>query len=120
MALCEVAEEVHGLCVTFLGLQVDHIALLAFAALDFRIAFQKVLPDTANPELVLFGGLRLRVRRPSLGGARCEAHDARDGNITEQIVVTGTMDMNTTGTYTLNYAVQDARVMVPPPHVRSR
>ena len=37
-----------------------------------------------------------------------EAHDARDGNITDQIVVTGTVDMNSTGTYLLTYSVQDA------------
>jgi formylglycine-generating enzyme required for sulfatase activity len=36
-----------------------------------------------------------------------EAHDARDGNITDQIVVTGTVDMNSTGTYLLTYTVQD-------------
>ena len=31
----------------------------SFPDIGFRIAFQKVLPDTANPELVLFGGLRV-------------------------------------------------------------
>jgi formylglycine-generating enzyme required for sulfatase activity len=36
-----------------------------------------------------------------------EAQDARDGNITDQIVVTGTVDMNSTGTYLLTYTVQD-------------
>jgi formylglycine-generating enzyme required for sulfatase activity len=36
-----------------------------------------------------------------------EAHDARDGNITDQIVVTGSVDMNSTGTYLLTYSVQD-------------
>ena len=30
-----------------------------------------------------------------------------DGNITDQIVVTGTVDMNSTGTYLLTYTVQD-------------
>ena len=36
-----------------------------------------------------------------------EAHDARDGNITDQIVVTGTVDMNSTGTYLLTYIRTD-------------
>jgi formylglycine-generating enzyme required for sulfatase activity len=37
-----------------------------------------------------------------------EAYDARDGNITDQIVVTGIVDMNRTGDYTLTYTVADA------------
>ena len=37
-----------------------------------------------------------------------EAHDVRDGNITDQIVVTGSVDMNRTGDYTLTYKVTDA------------
>ena len=36
------------------------------------------------------------------GGARVEAHDARDGDITDRIVVTGTVDTNSTGDYILN------------------
>ena len=35
-------------------------------------------------------------------------HDARDGNLTASITVTGTVDMNTTGTYILTYSVADA------------
>ena len=35
-------------------------------------------------------------------------HDARDGNLTASITVTGTVDMNTTGTYVLTYSVADA------------
>jgi hypothetical protein len=37
-----------------------------------------------------------------------EAHDVRDGNITSNITVSGTVDVNTTGTYTLTYSVSDA------------
>ena len=37
-----------------------------------------------------------------------EAHDVRDGNITSDVVVSGTVDVNTTGTYTLTYTVSDA------------
>ena len=37
-----------------------------------------------------------------------EAHDVRDGNITDSITVSGTVDVNTTGTYTLTYTVSDA------------
>ena len=35
-------------------------------------------------------------------------HDARDGNLTASISVSGTVDMNTTGTYILTYSVADA------------
>ena len=49
-----------------------------------------------------------RVRRAKPGREPgVEAHDARDGNITDQIVVKGTVDMNSTGTYLLTYRVQD-------------
>ena len=78
--------------------------------IGFRVGFQAVQPDTANPELELFGGAA--ITRPEAGQAWAEpgveAHDARDGNITDQIVVTGTVDMNSTGTYLLTYTVQDA------------
>ena len=76
--------------------------------LGFRVGFQAVQPDTANPELELFGG---PYHASQAGQASAEpgveAHDARDGNITDQIVVTGTVDMNSTGTYLLTYTVQD-------------
>ena len=35
-------------------------------------------------------------------------HDARDGNLTASVTITGTVDMNTTGTYVLTYSVADA------------
>ena len=37
-----------------------------------------------------------------------EAHDVRDGNLTSSVSVSGTVDVNTTGTYTLTYTVSDA------------
>ena len=39
--------------------------------IGFRVGFQAVQPDTANPELELFGGAAITARGgPSLGGAR--------------------------------------------------
>jgi formylglycine-generating enzyme required for sulfatase activity len=62
----------------------------------------------ANPELELFGGAAItREAGQVWAEPGVEAHDARDGNITDQIVVTGTVDMNSTGTYLLTYSVQD-------------
>ncbi len=76
--------------------------------LGFRLAFQAMPADTANPELILVGN---SVITHSQGipffEPGVEAHDARDGNITDQIVVTGSVDMNSTGTYLLTYTVQD-------------
>jgi formylglycine-generating enzyme required for sulfatase activity len=64
--------------------------------------------DMANPELELFGGAAItREAGQAWAEPGVEAHDARDGNITDQIVVTGTVDMNSTGTYLLTYTVQD-------------
>jgi formylglycine-generating enzyme required for sulfatase activity len=76
--------------------------------LGFRLAFQAVPADTANPELELFGGAAItREAGQAWAEPGVEAHDARDGNITDQIVVTGSVDMNSTGTYLLTYTVQD-------------
>ena len=76
--------------------------------LGFRLAFQAVQPDTANPELTLSGNSVITHSQgiPFIEPG-VEAHDVRDGNITDQIVVTGTVDMNSTGTYILTYTVQD-------------
>ena len=77
-------------------------------SLGFRLAFQAMPADTANPELELFGGTAItREAGQAWVEPGVEAHDARDGNITDQILVTGSVDMNSTGTYLLTYTVQD-------------
>ena len=84
-----------------------HINLRTFGQ-GFRIAFQPMPADTANPELELFGGAGITLKAgQAWAEPGVEAHDARDGNITDQIVVTGTVDMNSTGDYILTYTVQD-------------
>jgi formylglycine-generating enzyme required for sulfatase activity len=78
-------------------------------ALGFRVGFQPVQPDTANPELELFGGATItREAGQAWAEPGAAGHDARDGNITSSVTVTGTVDMNTTGTYVLTYSVADA------------
>jgi formylglycine-generating enzyme required for sulfatase activity len=74
----------------------------------FRLAFQAMPADTANPELTLVGNSVITHSQgiPFIEPG-VEAHDSRDGNITDQIVVTGNVDMNSTGTYLLTYTVQD-------------
>jgi formylglycine-generating enzyme required for sulfatase activity len=57
--------------------------------LGFRVGFQAVQPDTANPELELFGGASVtREAGQAWAEPGAAGHDARDGNITDQIVVT--------------------------------
>ena len=63
--------------------------------------------DAANPELELFGGAAITRQAGHAWAEPGVRPDARDGNITGQIVVTGTVDMNSTGTYLLTYTVQD-------------
>ena len=77
--------------------------------LGFRVGFQPVQPDTANPELELFGGAGItREAGQAWAEPGAAGHDARDGNLTSSISVSGTVDMNTTGTYILTYSVADA------------
>jgi formylglycine-generating enzyme required for sulfatase activity len=77
--------------------------------LGFRVGFQAVQQDTANPDLALAG---TTVLTHSTGmpfvDPGFEAHDARDGNLTANVMVTGTVDVNSTGTYVLTYSVADA------------
>ena len=76
--------------------------------IGFRVGFQ-IQPDEASPELELFGGADIPHKRdepwaePGFG-----ASDVRDGNLTSSVSVSGTVDVNTTGTYTLTYTVSDA------------
>ena len=66
----------------------------------FRVGFQAIQPDTANPELELFGGAGItREAGQAWAEPGAAGHDARDGNLTASITITGTVDMNTTGTY---------------------
>jgi formylglycine-generating enzyme required for sulfatase activity len=77
--------------------------------LGFRVGFQPVQPDTVNPELELFGGASVtREAGQAWAEPGVAGHDARDGNLTASITVSGTVDMNTTGTYVLTYSVADA------------
>ena len=79
------------------------------ADIGFRVGFQAVQPDTANPELELFGGASVtREAGQAWAEPGAAGHDARDGNLTASISVSGTVDMNTTGTYILTYSVADA------------
>jgi formylglycine-generating enzyme required for sulfatase activity len=77
--------------------------------LGFRVGFQAVQQDTANPELELFGGAAVtREAGQAWAEPGVSAQDARDGNLTSSVTVTGAVDVNSTGTYVLTYSVADA------------
>lgn len=68
-----------------------------------------LLADTTPPVITLLGDNPMPVE---LGGSYVEpgatATDDRDGDLSANITVTGTVDANTPGTYTLDYNVTDA------------
>ena len=81
--------------------------------IGFRVGFQQIPEDTKNPELVMSGEnnvthLQNHLQNTVWLDPGVEAHDLRDGNITADITVSGSVDVNTTGTYTLTYTVSDA------------
>jgi len=65
--------------------------------------------DTTNPILTLVGNTTHTL---TIGDAYIEqgaiASDSIDGNITDKITTTGTVDITTAGTYTITYNVNDA------------
>ena len=79
------------------------------AAASASVSVSNSQPDEASPELELFGGADIPHKRdepwaePGYG-----ASDVRDGNLTSSVTISGTVDVNTTGTYTLTYTVSDA------------
>ena len=66
-------------------------------------------PDTTPPVITLSGSASMSINQ---GTAYAEpgytANDNKDGNITSKVVVTGSVNTNTPGTYTLTYTVADA------------
>jgi formylglycine-generating enzyme required for sulfatase activity len=75
----------------------------------FRVGFKAISPDDANPELELFGGAGItREAGQPWAEPGVAAHDARDGNLTSAVTISGTVDVNSTGTYLLTYSVSDA------------
>jgi formylglycine-generating enzyme required for sulfatase activity len=79
-----------------------------FSNLGFRLAYKFIQPDISAPVIVLAGDLNMTFSKGSSWvDPGYEAYDARDGNISSSVVVSGTVDVNTTGVYTLTYSVSD-------------
>lgn len=65
-------------------------------------------PDTVKPVITLSGSAAVSlVQGGSYADAGAIAADDRDGNITSRIVVSGSVNTATVGTYTLSYNVKD-------------
>ncbi len=83
---------------------------------DIRIAqinkelSTKYPPDTTPPVISLLGNAEIRLM---IGDSYTEpgfiATDNMDGDLTQAVIVSGTIDTNTPGTYTLTYQVFDKR-----------
>ena len=77
--------------------------------IGFRVGFQQLAADVASPEMQILGDANItHLQDTAWVDPGVEAHDVRDGNITDSITVSGSVDVNTTGTYTLTYTVSDA------------
>ncbi|MGV6808778.1 MAG: immunoglobulin-like domain-containing protein [bacterium] len=66
-------------------------------------------PDTIPPVITLLGQPLINLTvGDSYSDAGATANDNRDGDVSNQIMVTGSVDTNTVGDYTLRYNVSDA------------
>ncbi|WP_052501650.1 DUF5011 domain-containing protein [Thiomicrospira microaerophila] len=65
--------------------------------------------DTVAPVITLNGNASININQGEIySDAGATATDNVDGNLTDKIQVTGTVDANTVGSYTLTYSVSDA------------
>ena len=77
--------------------------------IGFRVGFQQQSADVASPEMSILGDANItQLQGVAWVDPGVEAHDVRDGNLTSSVSVSGSVDVNATGTYTLTYTVSDA------------
>ena len=80
-----------------------------FNNLGFRLAYKFIQPDVYDPTIILSGGSNMSHSYfVNWADPGYQAHDARDGEITSSVLVTGTVDVNSTGIYILFYNITDA------------
>ncbi len=79
------------------------------SGISFRVGFQQVPADVASPEMSILGDANItQLQGVAWVDPGVEAHDVRDGNLSGDVTVSGTVDVNTVGAYTLTYTVSDA------------
>ena len=87
----------------------QHHPSYRYNGIGFRVGFQQSPADVASPEMQILGDANItQLQGVAWVDPGVEAHDVRDGNLTSSVSVSGTVDVNTTGTYTLTYTVSDA------------
>lgn len=107
-----IAEEVTSTLQSDLDLD-DGVYYYSIFAVDFNgnvsvAATTSVTVDITVPVITLLGSNAVSVRKDtSYIDAGATASDNIDGNITNDIILTGSVDINTVGTYTLTYTVSD-------------
>jgi hypothetical protein len=91
------------------------LALASIALIGGAITFTSCTKeDTTAPTITITGGNAQSQNLPSTAGAgtwtnpTVTATDDEDGDISTSVTVSGTVDPNTAGTYTLTYTVSDA------------
>ncbi|MFY0598921.1 MAG: DUF5011 domain-containing protein [Cyclobacteriaceae bacterium] len=73
------------------------------------VVIDVVVPDTEVPVITLLGDAEMTITvGDTFADPGATANDNVDGDISTSIVVTGTVDVSTIATYTLNYNVSDA------------
>ena len=77
---------------------------------DLAIALTNITPpDTTPPVITLLGNNPVDIDQgTSFTDPGATASDDHDGNVTSSIVISGSVDANTIGSYTLSYNVSDA------------
>lgn len=76
---------------------------------DYTVNLIAATPDTIAPVITLNGASTINLEvGDSFADPGATATDNVDGNLTSSIVVTGSVNTNAAGTYTLNYNVSDA------------
>ena len=92
------------------------LAIASVAMIAGAISFSSCKKDdTTPPTITVSGGNSARTQSlPAIAGQgtwtnpSATANDDKDGDISSKITVSGTVDPNTEGTYTLTYSVSDA------------
>ena len=79
-----------------------------YSYVGFRVGFQQIPADVGSPEIQLIGDSNVsHFQNLAWFDPGAEAYDARDGNISHLIAVSGNIDVSTKGTYHLTYSVRD-------------
>jgi len=94
---------------TFIVNAIDSEGNQATQSVTIYISNVNEAPDTTKPVITLLGDATVTLTvGDTYSDAGATALDDKDGDITSQIVTTGSVDTSTVGTYTITYSVTDA------------